>query len=310
MNPAELIEPSVFEAVKDRSKLQHAFDDEPTQYRLKVRRFSQVPAEFTVQQVNFDRDVNGYRRAYENGDTSWGMGKKIRSAGKTQNEESKERAQRRAKTNVRLSVIELAPNALVTFTTREVMSLDQLLWCWQYFTRLMRENGIDFEYVTVPERHPLNPEHLHLHAAYRGETNFKTLRRMWHMALEARHGRKIKKTLYGPQSPGNIDVQPIKARESVKRIRKIAKYISKYITKDLISEFNRRRYWPSKGINLAEAAVFWLTSLTQFDAIREACRMLGQWDEALNLCPQNLFRPSDRVAWCAIDPLHTPQPPF
>lgn len=300
----------MFDPLPAQTKPFHAFDDEPTQYRLKVRRFSSVPAEFTVQQVNFDRDVTGYRRAYENGQSSWGVGPKTRSPGQLKNEESKERAQRRAKTNVRLSVIELAPNALVTFTTREVMSLDALLWCWQYFTRLMRENGIDFEYVTVPERHPLNPEHLHLHAAYRGATNFKTLRRMWHMALEARHGRKTKKTLYGPQSPGNVDVQPIKARESIKRIRKIAKYISKYITKDLISEFNRRRYWPSKGINLAEAAVFWLSSLSQLEAIKEACRMLGQWDEELDFCPQNMFRPSERVAWCAINPLYSPQPPF
>ena len=300
----------MFDPIPDQTTPQHSVFDEPTQYRLKVRRFSRVPAEFTVQQVNFDRDVEGYRRAYENGDSSWGMGKKTRSPGSLLNDESRERAQRRAKTQVRLSVIELAPNALVTFTTRETMSIDALLWCWQYFTRMMREAGIDFEYVCVPERHPANPNHFHLHAAYRGETNFKNLRRMWHVALEARHGRRINKTLYGPESPGNIDVQPVKARESVRRVRKIAKYISKYITKDLISEFNRKRYWPSKGVNLAAAAVFWLTSINQVDAIREACRLLGQWDEECNLCPQTMFRPSERVMWCAIDPLNTPPPPF
>lgn len=300
----------MFDPLPDQTKPLHHFFDQPTQFRLKVRRFSSVPAEFTVQKIEFDRDVEGYQRAYEKGQSSWGLGKKTRSPGSLLNDESKERAQRRAKTQVRLSVIELAPNALVTFTTREVMSIDSLLWCWQYFTRMMREAGIDFEYVCVPERHPMNPNHFHLHAAYRGETNFKNLRRMWHVALEARHGRRIKKTLYGTESPGNIDVQPVKARESVRRIRKIAKYISKYITKDLISEFNRKRYWPSKGVNLAAAAVFWLTSIRQVDAIKEACRLLGQWDEALDLCRQKMFRPSDRVMWCAIDPLNTPEPPF
>lgn len=294
----------------DRSIAQHCFFHEPAQYRLKVRSFSKCPPEFTVQQVNFDRDVDGYQRAYENGQNTYGLGRKVRSEGKIPNDESKERAQRRAKTTVRLSVIELAPNALVTFTTREVMSLDALLWCWQYFTRSMRENGIDFEYVTVPERHPKNPEHLHLHAAYRGKTNIKNLRRMWHIALEARHGRKITKTLYGPESPGNIDVQSIKSSETIRRVRKIAKYISKYITKDLISEFNRRRYWPSKGVTLIDARVYWLTGLTQFEAIRESCILMGEWDDELGLCAQKIFKPSERVAWVQIDPLLSPPPPF
>jgi hypothetical protein len=130
------------------------------------------------------------------------------------------------------------------------------------------------------------------------------------MALEARHGRKVRCILRGTESPGNIDVQNIKARDSIRRIRKIARYVSKYITKDLISEFNRRRYWPSKGIDLAAASVFWLDSLSQFDAVREACRMLGQWDEIAGLTEQKLFMPSERVCWCAIDPDRTPPPPF
>ena len=301
---------ALFQALPDLSKPQHCFFHQPEQYRLKVRAFSRVPPEITVQKVDMGADADGYQRAWENGQNSWGLGRKIRSEKSTQGDESKMRAQRRAQTQVRLQTIELAPTALVTFTTRETMTLEALLWCWQYFTRLMRETGLQFDYVTVPERHPTNPDHLHLHAAYRGETNFKNLRRMWHIALEARHGRRITKTLYGPEAPGNIDVQKIKSSDAVKRIRKIGKYIAKYITKDLISEFNKKRYWPSKGISLENARVYWMTSLTQADAIREACRMMGQWDEELNLCPQRMFRPSDRVAWVAVDPALTPPPPF
>lgn len=299
-----------FDTPVDQSKPLHCFFHEPEQYRLKVRRFSQVPPELTIQKVDMSRDADGYQRAWQNGQNSYGLGRKFRSEKTTQGDESKQRSQRRAQIQVRLQTIELAPTALVTFTTRETMTLEALLWCWQYFTRMMRENRIDFDYVAVPERHPTNPEHLHIHAAYRGETNFKNLRRMWHIALEARHGRRATKTLYGPDAPGNIDVQKIKARDPIKSIRKIGKYIAKYITKDLISEFNKKRYWPSKGITLENAKIFWLSSLNQVDAIREACRMMGQWDESMNASGQRMFVPSDRIAWMAVDPALTPPPPF
>jgi hypothetical protein len=131
------------------------------------------------------------------------------------------------------------------------------------------------------------------------------------MSICAHRGERITKMLRGSDAPGNIQDRPVKAaRGSFKQVRKIARYISKYITKDLISEFNKRRYWPSKGIDLAAAKVFWLDALSMTDAVREACSMLGQWDEELGLCPQKLFHPSDRVVWCAIDPADTPPPPF
>lgn len=313
MNPELLIEPDggiPFEPLIDRSKPRHSWSGELLQYRLKVRQFSNVPAEFTVQKVDFEPEFERVQKAYYDGRSSVGRPVGKRAPGAARSAESLERAQRRAKTTVRLLVTELAPSALVTFTTRETMPMDALLWCWQHFTRSMRLVGVEFEYVAVPERHPSNPEHLHLHAAYRGRTPFALMRRCWHMALEARHGRKTNVVLRGAESPGNIDVQRIKARESIARIRKIAKYISKYITKDLISEFNRKRYWPSKGVQLQGAAVFWLDSLTHFDAVREACRMMGAWDDDFAVPLQRLFSPSDRVTWCALNPDDFPPPPF
>ncbi|MFV4069290.1 hypothetical protein ACNJP4_20880, partial [Mycobacterium tuberculosis] len=80
--------------------------------------------------------------------------------------------------------------------------------------------------------------------------------------------------------------------------------------KDLICEFNKRRYWPSKGINVESAQVFWLSSLDQQSAIREACELLGQWDYQAESPAQKMFRPSDRIAWFAVDPGSTPPPPF
>jgi hypothetical protein len=288
----------------------HPWHGELEQFRVKVRRFSAVPGEFTVQRISFERDLDAYRRAADLGLSSVGRPTGRKTPPEERSAEALERSQRRAKTTVRLQVTELAPTALVTFTTRQVMPLDKLLWCWQHFARSMRLAGQDFEYVAVPERHPTNPDHLHLHVAYRGRTPFSLMRRLWHVALEALNGRRVNCILRGKEAPGNIDVQPAKARDSLRRVRKIARYISKYITKDLIADFGRRRYWPSKGIDLAAAQTFWLSSLNMTDAIREACQVLGQWDDLANVPAQRFFNPSDRVAWCAIDPAATPPPPF
>lgn len=290
------------EQIVGRSAPQHHFFTEQTQYRVKVQGFSRVPSEVTVQRIEFDRDVDRYLRAAENG-LSHVSTRRLRATpdpDAPQDPECIERSQRRAKTRVRLLVTELAPSALVTFTTRATLSLDELLKVWQHFNRLTRLTGCEFEYLAVPERHPTNPDHLHLHAAVRGRVNYKTLRRLWHIALEAHAGRRVTRTLYGKEAPGNIDVQPVKARQAIKRVRKIARYISKYITKDLIAEFNRRRYWPSKGISLEEARVYWLSSLCQADAIRESCELLGIDGAA------RAFMPSDRVAWWALDPSPDP----
>ena len=285
----------------------HWFTD-PEQYRVKVQTYTRLPPEVTVQRISFERDVRAYRAAYDSGRPSAFPRRARPDPSAPRDDESIERSQRRAKTGVRKAVTELAPDALVTLTTREVMPLNDLLWVFQHFTRGLRRI-IEFEYVAVPERHPTNPDHLHIHMAYRGRVNISVIRRMWHIALEARKGRRVTCILRGSESPGNIDVQKVKARDGLRRIRKIARYISKYITKDLIAEFNRRRYWPSKGISVHDARVYWLDSLTMTDAIREACQLLGEWDYAAHAPGQKLFKPSDRVAWFAIDPDRTP-PPF
>lgn len=294
----------ILEPSQDRP--QHHFFAEPVQYRAKVQRFSQAPPEVTVQRIEFDRDIRAYRRAAELGLSTVPSGtRRARDGGST--DETRERSMRRAKTRLRLLVTELAPVALVTFTTREILELDALLWVWERFGRLVRTMGIEFEYVCVPEPHPSNPSHLHLHAAVRGEVSISTLRRLWHIALEARHGRKVSHILRGAASPGNIDVQRIKGRDRLMRMRKIARYISKYITKDLIERFNRRRYWPSRGIDLAAARVYWLSSLSQADAIRETCIMLGHWADGI--APAfKVFKPCERVAWWQAEP--DPPPPF
>ena len=308
-----------FEPQVDHSKPQHAWFGELEQFRLKVRSFSRVPAEFTVQKICFQRDLDRYRIAGENSKlkecTVPRRRRRVAVPGQHVSDECLERSQRRAKTKIRLTVTELAPNHLSTFTTREhgpdYLKREDWRAMWSSFLRRVRNAGLDFEAVAVIEEHPSNPLHLHMHVAWRGKAHYNFLRRLWHITITSHRGDPVSKMVRGADSPGNIQDEPIKApRGSFKQVRKIAKYISKYISKDLVSEFNKKRYWPTKGIDLAAAQVFWLSSLNQNDAIREACQMLGQWDTEFAMTPQNLFRPSDRVAWCALDPDLTPSPPF
>lgn len=289
----------------------------PDQYRVKVQGFTNCPPEFSIQRIALDRDARAYLHAHENGYNSVlprRPGVRKPTPLDQRSDEDLERSQRRSKKQVRLKVNELFPNHFTTFTTREDGSQAYLTpadWkiIWEKFIRLVRLANIDFEYLAVLERHPSNPEHLHLHVAWRGRANYKTLRRFWHISICSFRGQKVSKTLYGDEAPGNIQDRPVKAAGGYKQSRKIAKYISKYVTKDLICEFNKKRYWASRGITVETAQTFWLDSLSIEDAIREAFQMMGQWDHE-NACPaQHFFNPCDRILWCAISPERTP-PPF
>jgi len=293
----------------------HGFYSNPVQYRLEVQPFSNCPPEFKIKQIDFSRDQDAYERAAAAGQSRVTRRRGPRVAPLVRDEESIERSQYRAKTQIRKVVSEMAPNHFTTFTTREIgpKYLNPADWrdMWAYFIRLVSRAGIDFQFVAVLERHPSNPEHLHLHVAWRGHARYEVLRRLWHIAVGRQLGLDIRTMQRGEHSPGNIQDKPVKApRNSFKQVRKIARYISKYITKDLITEFNKKRYWVSRGVSVMAAKLFWLDSLSPFDAIREGCRMVGQWDDEAGLCPQNFFRPSDRVFWCAVDPALSPPPPF
>lgn len=271
---------------------------EAEQYRIKVQRFtSGMDAEVTLQRVSFDRDIRAYQRAYDQGWSSvLKPARGRRDPDKVADAESLELTARRAKRAVRVRVKELAPSALVTFTTRRVYALDALLDVWARFNRLARLAGFtSFEYVAVPEPHPSNPDHLHIHAACRGAPPISVLRRLWHIALEGHEGRRVVATLRGSDSPGNIDVQSIKARDLQRRVAKIAKYVAKYISKDLIDLFGRRRYWHSRGFCPESSRVYWLDSLDYAGALLEAVRVLGGSED--DLPALRPFMPSDRVAW-------------
>lgn len=301
----------------DGSKPVHFFHHEQQQFRLEVQRFSNCPPELKVKEINFAKfDVPAYENAYHAGASSCFRKRGARTAPAVQCEEDVERSMFRAKKRVRLLVKELGPNHFSTFSTREkapYMTAEDWKTMWGYFVRLLRQAGIDFQYVAVLERHPSNPEHLHMHVAWRGKgfVNYNMLRRFWHMAIGKHRGFKVTRVLRGDDSPGNVQDRQVKASAgSYRHTEKIAKYIGKYITKDLISDFNKKRYWQSTGISVAETQVFWLSALSMPDALREGLGMFGLWDSAADAPLQSPWLCREgRVAWLAIDPKLL-EPPF
>ena len=88
-------------------------------------------------------------------------------------------------------------------------------------------------------------------------------RRCWYVALGGNGKEK------GSAAPGGFHIQQIRVRGGInRRMDRIASYISKYITKDDLGEFNKKRYWASR-INLEDARSYWLKSLTLADALQE-----------------------------------------
>lgn len=141
---------------------------------------------------------------------------------------------RRARTRVRWLAREMGTDHLLTLTTRESTNdPTALLKRFERFVELYRKaiGGKEFLYVAVPEPHPSNPDHWHVHAAVRGRIHVNLARGIWW-------------SLCGGRGQGNIDAKWIKCGVGLDRSVKVARYISKYITKSF-SELDvggRHRY--------------------------------------------------------------------
>jgi hypothetical protein len=166
------------------------------------------------------------------------------------------RAVARAKKVVRHAVKQITCDHMMTLTTRqEENTPEELAVMWKAFVRRYRRFSNDeFPYVAVPERHPSNPRHWHLHVAIRGRLKLNIARQIWWYVC-------------GGRGLGNVDVQWIKVgcdangvpRGPLVKAEKIARYISKYMTKDLLFAHrpDKKRYWRSE-FDMPEARRYWL----------------------------------------------------
>jgi hypothetical protein len=132
---------------------------------------------------------------------------------------------------------------------------------------MCKRHGVIFEYVAVLETHKKG--NYHLHAAITGRLNLKKARRFWYMCLGGRGDEK------GSATPGNIDVRYRHDLTKHKRRQGVAKYVSKYITKQTGHvEFNKKRYWSSKH-KLPSARRYIMRSMQIMDVMVELCDFLG-----------------------------------
>ena len=171
-------------------------------------------------------------------ESSWGKvnpqpgkrGFKGKSVNKEQNEK---RARARATGEIRRKCLSIGADHLVTLTYRDnVEDRERVLTDLERLRRMLLRGGYSMPYVAVLECQKRGAIHPHL--AVRGFQDIRLLRRCWYKIVGKAQGQVNVK---GPR-PGTSPV-------------KLARYLSKYISKDIDSqprEFEEHRYFCSLGI--------------------------------------------------------------
>ncbi|MEY4704166.1 MAG: hypothetical protein RL042_362 [Nitrospirota bacterium] len=154
--------------------------------------------------------------------------------GKSQNKEQNEkRARSRAAGEIRRKCLAIRADHLVTLTYRDnVENRERVMTDLERLRRMLSRSGYSMPYVAVLECQKRGAIHPHL--AVHGIQDIRLLRRCWYKIVGKAQGQVNVK---GPR-PGTSPV-------------KLARYISKYISKDVDSqprEFEEHRYFCSLGI--------------------------------------------------------------
>lgn len=135
----------------------------------------------------------------------------------------------------------------------DLLKMSKLLITWVNSEQInhFRRHGQRFGYLIVPERHKNNA--WHFHAVFQGYKNeiedFYSSKNKYLTVDEIRSKNKKPKNKRGflPRYKlGRSEIAPIKDKT------KMSNYIKKYITKDLINEKYKKRYWCSKNLKTPE----------------------------------------------------------
>jgi len=149
--------------------------------------------------------------------------------------ENTKRAVARAKTTIRRMIMAAHLDHLLTLTYRENVQDTRRGWSdLGKFIRLVRAHIPNWPYVSVMELQERGA--IHFHSAVSGRQDVGLLRRLWHSVI-------------GGAANGNIDVQYFRGSKA-----RLAKYLAKYISKDLAAEKVRgvHRYKRSRGVVVPE----------------------------------------------------------
>lgn len=276
--------------------------DDRFQYRVKVQPAGDC-LEFVVRPVDTRRCQQAEQRAMLGLSRS---GPRSEPSSEDR-EDSIRRSTERAKRGVRLLAIHMRVDRLLTFTTRGTYDLGTLKVIWDRFVRLYRTVDSSFVYVAVPETHK-DGAHWHIHAAIHGWVNVSLLRRMWQASILSVTGRSIDSDCSGSRSPGNVDISYKGRAQGLEKSRRIASYIAKYVTKTLVADFNKKRYWQTKGIKLPDATKKWLESQDLDSAIREVMEGWGLLVDG-QYPVRKVWKPGG-LAFFWVDVNSLPVPPF
>ena len=281
-----------------------------SQFRVKIQRFTPGGFEATLVPV----DVQRVARAIENG--LYGLPRKVRDQSTSQDsEDCIERSKRRSKTKVRYLCKEIGADKIATFTTRLIYSVDDLASIWAIFRRLaiVAMGGEMFRYVAVLEFHQ-DGKHLHIHCATSSFLNFALIRRIWQTAIVsfmrsanlAGASYSIPSNFSKSNSPGNVQVE---IKKKTRGVNRVARYISKYITKDSAAEFNKKRYW-SNRISLSKPEKIWLRSVTYMDAVNEMLGLFGMTFQDVVAMKSYYANSEASLLWFEFSPDTELIPPF
>jgi len=164
-----------------------------------------------------------------------------RIGGKREKGEQKENdvasSVKRSKVKIRHLIKSMGCDRLLTLTRKEnspdnYWNIDDWAAAWKAFNRLCSKAGVNLQYVAVLECHKKG--NYHLHAAIVGKISVNVIRKIWLLQT-------------GGKGTGNVDISMRRNCTVYERRAGLAKYVSKYITKQLGHvEFNKKRYWSSR----------------------------------------------------------------
>lgn len=254
-------------------------------WRAKVTRFRSGGFEVSAGLVDRERARDRWARTQ-----GFGLPCRKRVRADEPDPDSVRRARQRARTRVRHLAKNLGVSHLLTLSTRQQANTrEEMLGYWARFLRLYeRVSGKRLAFIEVVEQHPTNPGHLHIHAAVTSYLHANTLRRLWYIALGGTGGER------GTATPGGVHMRQFKSKEAGRRASRIARYIAKYMTKDTVEEFNKKRYSCSRGASDGlEVEAMWLSGKTRGEAMYELITLFG-----LDLNVENFWpSPSGRRVW-------------
>ncbi|MGA7180897.1 MAG: hypothetical protein WBX11_15115 [Thiobacillaceae bacterium] len=241
--------------------------EEALQWRLKIQPFSQGGFEARATLVDRNKLAG---LIYSNQTRQRRPRDKDRD--KTESESDRQKAAYRAARRVRHLCIEIRADRMLTLTSRGLLrEFDQVIQAWKRFMRLVERAEAKFRYVAVPELHG-SGEHFHIHVAINGYLKAELMRRCWQIALGGRGNER------GQDALGNVDIKSRRyGKPGPSDSVKIARYLSKYITKGYLENhrFNRKRYWASRDIRLPEETGEWLSATEKSGVINELVERFG-----------------------------------